>query len=256
MGRKKLPPLRKFNLPGKLRYGTDRRWVICDPTNPDALIYMVWPELAESIVDLDRRMPEIWRLNERRMERWVKPTKLLDQLRCIFWSNVYDCRALNIKVKAIDVLTGFMNKDKWESIIHVDANLAYFIRPIPKVSAAYESLMWRCFKKLVDVVDIDFDFINAAVLDRANYMRTLFMVMRECNARMNHKSRWRSPLEQDAYIDRLKADLRGVDFNLNDERPGSGPPSVDQFDLEDLSEDIFGDVEEGDDGDEEEADEG
>lgn len=209
--------------------------MVCDLENSDSVVHHVWNGLAEKILDLDRRHPEIWKMNDRKMDMWVKPTQLLEQLRCIFWSNIYECRALNIKVKKEDIIFGLMDDDFFKSITDVDANLAYFIRPIPRVEAAFEALLWRGLKRAIEVMDMGWEDLKSQPYNgRRNYLSMVFQVIKECENRLMRRSYGQADINKSRR--KLAKELSEEGSNLNVSTPGPLPQDLDVsgFDLSDI----------------------
>lgn len=205
--------------------------MIADKENPDALIYNVWSQLAAKIIDLSQRKPEVFSMSLRKLEQWVQPTRLLSQLRCIFWARVYEARELQIRVKKVEILVGFMNEDTWEKIIHSDANLAYFIRPIPRVESAYEMLIWRAIKNLSVMCEMPEGFLMRENNVRQNYLSTLFAVIRHCEARLGRRG---AGAHKESEREKLIQEIEGEGKKLNISVPPEDSSYLDEFDLDDL----------------------
>ncbi len=234
-------PKRLFNLKDRLKYGPDRRWVVCNPQNPDALIFHVWPEFAEKLIDLDQRCPDIWKKSERKMQLWVKPTYLLDQLRCLFWANVYQARSLGIKVRRDEILAGFMGEDAWETIIKNDANLAYFVRPIPRINAAFEALMWRGYQKLTEIIEGPKDYAVLSPHGKRNYLVMIFSIMRECEHRLHRDVQRRETRE--VLRKQVEEEVLACGVSLNRVEPTAEDPFP-GFEMKDLPDEMeFGESE-------------
>lgn len=236
MGRKKAA-YAGFNLSGSLLYGPDRRWIVCEQKNPDALIYMVWSRLSDKILSLDMRHPEMWKMSERQIELWAKPSRLLEQLRCIFWARVYDCRALNIKITKQDLIVGLMDENTFESIVCEDAFLAYFIRPIPRVEAAFEALMWRGIKKLASILEEPLDF-EMTKTGQKNYLSNVFYIIQVCENRLRH-TRAMTGDDQVRKLDLkiLEEEVKQEGRKLSHAVPEKDPNYLKDFDISDLPED-------------------
>lgn len=211
---------------------------MADPENSEALVHFVWNQFAARIKDLDERMPGIWRYTERKMVLWVRPTRVLDQLRCIFWARVYESRNLNIKIKKEEILVGFMKPDVWEELIKDDKNLAYLIRPIPRIEAAFEALMWRGLRHLLDWLDTPRDFQMMSGVEQRNFLSTVFRVVSECERRL-HPVNKLAEFRQDQRAKLVKElEAEGLKFHFTGE-----DTSVEDYDLELLpNEDEFGEV--------------
>lgn len=210
--------------------------MICDKENPDALIYYVWPKLAECILRLDERLPKVWSLSDRRMYEWVKPTRLFDQMRCVFWSQVYDARAFNRKLTRKDIVWGLMSEECYDNLIANDGNLAYLVRPILRIEAAFEDLIWRCVRNLSEMCKMPRDFMLEENEYRKNYLSTLFSVMHQCEVRLGRKSR---KLHREQAFHEITEEMQQQsDAKLNAlKRPDSGEmENFADFDLQDLEE--------------------
>lgn len=236
-----------LNLRGRMRYGTDRRWCVADPQNPDAIVHHVWAEFAEKIIELDQKHPEVWRYTERKMILWVRPSRILDQLRCIFWARVYDTRVVNQKIKREDVLAGLLCGETWDEIIRDERNLAYLIRPIPRIEGAFESLMWRGLRHLLEWIERPRDFKTMTAEENRDFIKNVFEIIYECERRLHPPSRRGHKPEI-----RAREKLLG---STQLERPLLNVPRieeeegelVDEFDLEQLPDggEIFGEGESG-----------
>lgn len=222
-----------LNYKGRLRYGTDRRWVVADPQNPEALIHHVWDEFAQKIEILDKEMPEVWRYTERKMHLWVRPSKMLDQLRCIFWARVYEGRALGLKVKREEILIGLIDDKVWSKLIDDQKNLAYLIRPIPRIEAAFESLMWRSLRHLQEWLDEPRDFKAMSPGDSRSFIQNVFEIMYECEKRIHSPTAANRRLvmkDRAELIKNIKAD--GAELNIH----VSGDEEISRYDLDLLPE--------------------
>lgn len=171
-----------WEMPEKFRVGEERHWHVCDKANPDALIYQVWPEFAERILALDERLPGIWSFTESRLEKWVKPTQMLKQLRAIFWSHVYRNRQLAVPIRERTILIGFLDQSTFLSMIAHDANLAYLLRPPSRVEALMESLLHQGLRKLMAVIDEPMEKKRGR--EKRDHISNILMVMREVERRL------------------------------------------------------------------------
>lgn len=175
-------PYSKTQMPQKFRVGEERRFAVCDKGNPDALIYQVWIEFAEKILELDQRMPEVWSFTEAKLERWVKPTQMLRQLRAVFWSHVYRNRQLQIPIRQEHILVGFLSHATFFEIIKVDANLAFLVRPPSRLESLFESLLYQGCKQLMDVIREPME--KKIGKSKRNHIINILMIIRECERKL------------------------------------------------------------------------
>lgn len=193
---------------------------------------MVWEEMGKAIIKLDKNYPKVWRLSEQQMLEWVMPNKTLCQLRSVFWSWVYECRMHNAPVRQTDVFGGMVSKRTWHRLLENEANLAYLVRPIPRVEAALEDLMWKGLRKIHEMMESPVDYQKMSAGDRRLQMSMVFAAVQEVERMLN-------PLEnpinnrRQEYRKKFLADLEKKDPDFNIEEPES-PSVLDTFELEEL----------------------
>lgn len=175
------------------------------------------------------------------MVLWVRPTKLLDQLRCIFWARVYEARALNVPIQKTEILTGFVDSKTWDALIDNEKNLAYLVRPIPRIEAAFEALMWRALRHLLEWIDTPINFAQHSVQEQRSLLQTLMAVVNECEQRLHPPSQrdiaTQRRVQRNILIEELKKEK--AEFNV----PQDEETRLEQFDLDLLpDEDIFGEI--------------
>lgn len=194
------------------KYRSGRRWHICDPINPDALIFKVWPELARSIMEVDKKyLGKCWLMTDGQVNRWAKPTHNLELFRIAFWGRIYECNRHNQMVKQWMVCEGLISTEHFREILKRDSLLVFMVRPVPRMEAAMEDLFWKGLRKMHDFLDHPVDWDRVVGSARHDYLRLVLTMMEECWRKMSppsYKYMKISRQRRKQFLESLEEDIR------------------------------------------------